>query len=94
MIILYHSSNIAIKNIDLTKSNKGKDFGCGFYLNPNYDQALSMAQTKVDLLEVGMPTVTSYEFDLERAEADGLNVKQFDEYTEEWAEFIVLNKKK
>ena len=47
MIILYHGSNVAIKEVDLKKSNKGKDFGCGFYLNPNYDQALSMAHTKV-----------------------------------------------
>lgn len=93
MIILYHGSNVAIENIDLNKSNKGKDFGCGFYLNPNYDQALSMAQTKVAFLEIGSPIVTSFEFDLEGAEAAGLNVKQFDDYSEEWAEFIVLNRK-
>lgn len=93
MIILYHGSNVPIKEIDLSKSSKGKDFGCGFYLNPNYDQALSMAKTKVELLEIGMPIVTSFEFDLESAEKDGLNVKQFDDYSEEWAEFIVVNRK-
>lgn len=93
MIILYHGSNVSIKNIDLTKSSKGKDFGCGFYLNPNYEQAHSMAQTKVDLLEIGNPIVTSFEFDLEGAQKDGLNVKRFDDYSEEWAEFVVLNRK-
>lgn len=33
MIKLYHGSNVEIDEIDLSKSKKGKDFGCGFYLN-------------------------------------------------------------
>lgn len=93
MIVLYHGSNVAIKNIDLKKSNKGKDFGCGFYLNPIYDQALSMAKTKVDLLELGNPIVTSFAFDIESAKKDGMKIKLFDDYSEDWAEFIVLNRK-
>lgn len=39
MIILYHGSNVKINSIDLSKSKKGKDFGCGFYLNANREQA-------------------------------------------------------
>lgn len=93
MIVLYHGSNVAIDNINLSRSNKGKDFGRGFYLNPNYDQALSMAKTKVDLLEMGNPIVTSFEFDIEGAKKDGLKMKLFEDYSVEWAEFIVLNRK-
>ncbi|MCM1138372.1 MAG: DUF3990 domain-containing protein [Muribaculum sp.] len=52
-----------------------------------------MAETKVDLLEFGLPIVSSFDFDIELAKKDGLNIKVFDDYTEEWAEFIVGNRR-
>lgn len=39
MLKLFHGSNVVIDKIDLCRSRKGKDFGCGFYLNPNESQA-------------------------------------------------------
>ena len=42
MTPLYHGSNIAIEKIDLSRSKRGKDFGQGFYLNANPDQAMAM----------------------------------------------------
>ena len=41
-MILYHGSNILVDKIDLTKSNKHKDFGQAFYLIYDKDQALKM----------------------------------------------------
>lgn len=46
MTTLYHGSNVSIEQIDLSLSRKGKDFGCGFYLNANRQQALDMAVRK------------------------------------------------
>lgn len=49
MIELYHGSNVEIKTIDLSRSRKGKDFGCGFYLNPNSNSqvfSIFLAQNK------------------------------------------------
>lgn len=43
MIRLYHGSNVDIEQIDLSRSKRGKDFGQGFYLNANSDQAMEMA---------------------------------------------------
>lgn len=43
MIRLHHGSNVVIDSIDLSLSKKGKDFGKGFYLNPNYNQAFEMS---------------------------------------------------
>ena len=43
MIRLYHGSNTVIEHIDLSRSKRGKDFGQGFYLNANPDQAMEMA---------------------------------------------------
>lgn len=43
MIRLFHGSNVAIEKIDLSRSKRGKDFGQGFYLNANSEQAMEMA---------------------------------------------------
>ena len=40
MIRLYHGSNIKIETPDLIHSKPFKDFGRGFYLSPNKQQAL------------------------------------------------------
>ncbi len=54
---LYHGTNIDFDEIDLKKSKPNKDFGQGFYLSRNYEQALEMAKTKVEQLGVGKPEV-------------------------------------
>ena len=43
MLKLYHGSNVVIDKIDLCHARKGKDLGCGLYLNPNESQAREMA---------------------------------------------------
>lgn len=93
MITLQHGSNVSIETIDLSKSKNGKDFGKGFYLNPNYDQALNWAGTRVDFYAIGKPCVTSFQFDKKRAIQDGLKIKEFVDYSMEWAEFVVANSK-
>lgn len=87
---LYHGTNKDFDRIDLLKSKPNKDFGRGFYLSADYEQALNMAQVKVEQLEIGSPIVQSY-----LVEDDGLNdlnVLRFDGYSEEWAKFILLNR--
>ena len=49
-MILYHGSNVEIEAIDFSKSKPGKDFGVGFYLSPDENQALEMAEKKARLL--------------------------------------------
>ena len=62
-MILYHGSNVGINAIDLSRGRRGKDFGKGFYLSPNYEQALMMAQRTVAREEEGEAVVTQFEFD-------------------------------
>lgn len=93
MIKLHHGSYVRIDQIDLSKSKVGKDFGKGFYLNPDYEQALLWAESRVRTLQEGEPIVTSYEFDIDKAIHAGLKVKIFEDYTEEWAEFVVDNRR-
>ena len=93
MIRLYHGSNVAIEQIDLSLSKRGKDFGQGFYLNANPDQAMEMAARTTRFLNEGKPTLSCFEFDEDEAIKNGLNIKIFPEYSEEWAEFVVMNRK-
>ena len=90
---LYHGSNIAIDQIDLSRSKRGKDFGQGFYLNANPDQAMEMAARTTRFLNEGTPTLSCFEFDEDEAIKNELNIKVFPDYTEEWAEFVVMNRK-
>lgn len=62
-MILYHGTNVAFDSIDLSKSKPNKDFGQGFYLSADYDQAMAMAKVKVDQLEYGSPVVLAFEVD-------------------------------
>ena len=90
---LYHGSNIFIDSIDLTKGKKGKDFGVGFYLSDNKDQAFEMAKTTVFRTGKGEPIITEFWFDETLLnDKTSLNIKVFDGYTEEWAEFIQKNR--
>ena len=90
---LYYGSNIAIEQIDLSRSKRGKDFGQGFYLNANPDQAMEMATRTTRFLNEGVPTLTCFEFDIDEATKNELNIKIFPDYSEEWAEFVVMNRK-
>lgn len=92
MIRPHHGSNVGIDAIDLSLSKKGKDFGQGFYLNPSYKQALEMAEFKVDIFGVGIPLVSSFDFDEDAAREAGLSIKVFDDYSKEWAQFVVDNR--
>lgn len=89
---LYHGSTTEIEQIDLLKSKPNKDFGKGFYLSAEEEQAREMAIYKALQLDLE-PIINVYEFD-ERILEDSmkLKVKQFCTYDEEWAEFIFANR--
>lgn len=54
-----------------------------------YDKAVRTTR----FLNEGQPTLSCFEFDEEDAVKKGLNIKRFYDYSEEWAEFIVMNRK-
>lgn len=92
-MILYHGSNVEIERIDLTCSKKGKDFGCGFYLNANLQQALDMAVRTANRMMTGTPVVNMYAFDDSILNnPNDLNIKVFDDYSVEWADFVLMNR--
>ena len=91
MIMLYHGSNMRIASIDLNQCNPYKDFGQAFYLSADKKQAMDIAIARVDIFG-GEPVVNDYRFD-EKMFTDGtMSFKSFDGYTEEWADFVYLNR--
>lgn len=89
---LYHGSNVYIETPDLLKSKPFKDFGRGFYLSPDIIQAQARARQMVELIQEGEPIVTSFEWEEHQAIATGLNIKRFEDYSREWAEFVLANR--
>lgn len=74
-----------IDNINLSYSKRGKDFGCGFYLNPNKEQAMDMAIRTTQRQKEGQPVLNTYLFDdnVIRTVPSQLSVKVFDDYSVE-----------
>jgi hypothetical protein len=88
---VYHGSYTAIDEINLSKCTAGKDFGRGFYVTNIFSQAEIWASRKGKKKK---GVVTEFEFDDFFFENDDLaKVLRFEEYTEEWLDFVVLNRK-
>ena len=88
-MILYHGSNLAIDEIDLSKCKPYKDFGQGFYLTEIKEQAEQMAK-RTAAIHGGEPVVT--EFDFDETALQTLSVKIFENPCEEWALFVMANR--
>lgn len=90
---LYHGSYCRITDIDLSKSRNYKDFGKGFYLTPDFNRAVTMANRSVILNQTGTPEVNSYIFNKTSCPLD-LNIKEFKSNNWEWAKFVMMNRDK
>ena len=90
-MILYHGSNQTIDIIDFGKSRPNKDFGRAYYLSPVKSQAMDMAKFRV-MLEGGEPVINAYTFDEKYMKSSSLKILCFDDYSEEWAKFVLANR--
>ena len=78
--------------IDLAKCRPNKDFDQGFYLTDIRSQAEAMAVRRCEFEETGNPIVQEYEFDEHIIDSQEFKVKIFDGVSQEWAEFILMNR--
>lgn len=93
-MILYHGSNVDIKEINLSMCRPYKDFGRGFYLTVLQDQAEKMAN-RVAKIYGGHPVLNKYELEDDFRQAESLNIKDFGiETSELWARFVRNNRNK
>ena len=89
---LYHGSYLDIERIDLAKSRPFKDFGRAFYLSADEQQAWERAYAAMSLWG-GVASVTAYEFDETALISGELKILRFEEFSEEWTDFIFANRK-
>jgi hypothetical protein len=92
-MIVYHGSYTEIKEIDLSLTTPRKDFGKGFYVTKFRKQAETWANRIGDEHNC-KGVVTEFTF-YENAFIDGIyKVLRFDDYSDDWLDFVVLNRKK
>lgn len=94
MIRLFHGSNMKIEEPDLKHSKPYKDFGVGFYLSADKQQAWDMAFQKVNQTQTGKAEVTEFLFDETLMTSENLKVLSYPDYCEEWALFVLANRDK
>ena len=94
MIKLYHGSNTKIEVPDLVHSKPFKDFGRGFYLSADKQQAWDMAFQKVSQTKEGKAEVTEFLFDEAVMSSGELKVLNYPDYCEECALFVLANRNK
>lgn len=91
MVLLYHGSNVAVKEPKIITSNRTLDFGPGFYVTSDEPQAIRWAQLQTQRRRTGEPTVTVYELDEDAVAA--LSVMRFDHAVKEWLNYVAMNRK-
>lgn len=94
MIKLYHGSNMQVEEPDLIHSKPYKDFGRGFYLSADKQQAWDMAFQKVTQLQAGEAVVSEFLFDETVMQSKSLDILSYSDYCEEWAQFVLANRDK
>lgn len=70
------------------------DFGPGFYVTNDREQAIKWANTKAGRKRGLKPILNVYHFNQEKFLSDGVyNMKIFPEYNVEWLDFIAFSRK-
>lgn len=90
MKTLYHGSYLEVSQPLAKAGRKNLDFGHGFYLTIIKEQA--EAWSRIIASRKGRsikPVISVFQFDEERAKADGIRFKVFDAYDIEWLDYVV-----
>lgn len=87
---MYYGSNVTVKNPRIIESKRALDFGNGFYLTSDLEQAKRWAKAVVERRGKGLPIVSVFEF----IENDSLKKLSFQNPNVEWLKFVSQNRKR
>jgi len=90
-MIVFHGSYTTVNEIDLTKGRSNLDFGKGFYVTNIRSQAEHWAERTGRFYKTN-GIVSEFEFYENAFEHFELKVLRFSDYTEQWLDFVVLNR--
>jgi hypothetical protein len=88
---LYHGSNLEVRNPKLLPNVRALDFGAGFYLTSNLEQASRWSRLTVKRRQSGEPIITAFEVNKERMM--NLSVLTFEHADAAWLKFISANRR-
>ena len=92
-MIIYHGSDCIVDNPKILESLRPLDFGGGFYLTSNKQQAIAWAKRVAYRKKTALAHISSYKFDLSLAKKS-LKIIQFDKPNKEWLQFVCKNRRK
>lgn len=88
---VFHGSYTEIKEVDLTNCLPQKDFGQGFYVTKYRHHAENWAKI-IGAKHNTKGYVTEFEYTESPFAQSICNIKHFEEYNEEWLDFVVANR--
>lgn len=88
---LYHGSNTEVQHPYIRPNLRALDFGAGFYLTSNEQQAIKWAKVVTRRRRKGSPCLNRYDFDTTKIST--INVLRFKTANAEWLDFVVGNRK-
>ena len=88
---VYHGSYTKNDEIDLKKGELNRDFGRGFYVTSIYEQAEYWAKRK-GKKQKNDGVITEFSFLESAFTSDYLNTLRFEDYSEKWLDFVVMNR--
>jgi hypothetical protein len=89
---LYHGNNVIVEMPNLVLSRKNLDFGLGFYITENREQAAAFAQKVMIRKEQKNQRVSVYDFDEDSAESV-LDILRFPSIGKLWLDFVHQNRR-
>lgn len=90
-MILYHGSNVEVREPRLLRVQRNLDFGRGFYTTSDFGQAQSWARRSVRIRKQGAAVVTCYE--LEDSVSERLKILRFDVPDLAWLDYVASHRK-
>ena len=89
-MLLYHGNNVKVCKPKIIKSKRLLDFGIGFYLTSDFDQAKKWAERTANRRNEGLPQVS--EFQLDESKINSLKLLVFESADIDWLNYVSKNR--
>lgn len=89
-MFLYHGSSVKVEYPKILVPKRFLDFGKGFYLTSDYQQAQKWAVRTTERREIGTPTISVFSFD--ETALNEMKVLFFKRADENWLKYVALNR--
>ena len=89
-MLLYHGSNIVVREPKILKSQRFLDFGAGFYMTSDFEQARKWAVRTAARREEGVATISVFEISDDYV--DRVKVLAFAKPDRDWLRYITAHR--